>query len=336
VPEQVQPLIDPEIATLSEALDPIALTKHLRVIARAPWNGVPLEEVQVRVLRHHVGRRCTLEIGIRAGKDWHLLIGKIYRKDPSHVFHAMEGIRQAGFGPQEEFSIPQPLAYLAPLRLLLQERVEGPLAAEVLKTGDAHSRAAAAERCARWLARFHTLAPKAGEVSYATEHLESGSMRRCSREIAKLGGPLADRAARLFQRLEHTVASLSAVEMRPGHGSFSAAQVVLAEGRTVAFDWDQYHVADPAFDIGRFLGAMRRLALGELGSIRALDGPAEVFLRTYLAVGPPGAAENLRFFEAAACLKWAKHNLSHQVPGWPEKTEAMLDEGLNVLERDAA
>ena len=334
--EQIQPLSDPEIAGLAEVLDPIALAKHLRVVARAPWNGAPVEEVEVRVLRHHVRRRCTLEIGIRTAKGRHVLIGKVYRKDRSHIFHAMEGIQRDGFGPQEELSIPAPVAYLSPLHLLLQEKVEGPLADEVFKTGDEPSRAAAAERCARWLARFHTLAPKAGEVSYARDHLDSESMQRCSREISKAGGSLAGKAARLFQQLENTAASLSPVEMCAGHGSYSAAQVVLAQGRTVAFDWDRYDVADPGRDVGRFLGALRRRALGEFGSLRALDGAAEVFLKTYLAAGPPGAQRNLRFFEAAACLKWAKHNLTHQVPGWPEKTETMLDEGLDILDREAA
>jgi len=331
-----QPLVDLEITTLAEVLDPPALAKHLRMVSGAPWNGGPVQEVQVRVLRHHVRRRCALEIGVRTEGHWHFLIGKVYHKDRADIFRAIEGIREAGFGPQDEYSIPQPVAYMPSLRLLLQEKVEGPLADTILRTGDEQSGAAAAERCARWLARFHMIAPKVGEVSYARDHLDSGSMQRCSREIAKLGGPLADRAAQLYRRLEDAVASLSPVEMRAGHGSFSAAQVILAQGRTVAFDWDRYDVADPACDIGRFLGALRRRALGELGSIRALDGPARVFLKTYLAMGPAGAEKNLRFFEAAACLKWAKHNLTHHVPGWPEKTEAMLDEGLHVLEREAA
>jgi hypothetical protein len=334
--EQLQSLVDPEIAGLSEALDPVALAKHLRVISHAPWNGGAVEEVQVRALRHHVHRRCTLEIGVQTGKSWHFLIGKVYRKDRLNIFQAMKGIQQAGFGPQDELSIPHPVAYLPSLRLLLQEKVEGPLADDIFRTGDEPSCAAAAERCARWLARFHATGPKAGPVSYARDHLESGSMQRCLREIANLGGTLADKAARLFQRLEEAVASLSPVEMRAGHGSFSSAQVVLSQDRTATFDWDRFSVADPASDIGRFLGALRRRALGELGSIRALDRAAEVFLKTYIAEGPPGAEKNLRFFEAAACLKWAKHNLTHQVPEWEDKTNTMLDEGLGILEREVA
>ena len=156
-------------------------------------------------------------------------------------------------------------------------------------------------------------------------------MQVCSREIAKQGGSLADKAARLLHQLEDASTALSAVELCPGHGSYSAAQVILAQGRTVAFDWDRYCVADPAHDVGRFLTAVRYLALLHLGSIRALDSAAEVFLSTYLAVGQPEATRNLRFFEVAGCLKWAKHIVCHRVLQWHEKAEAMLDEGFRVL-----
>jgi aminoglycoside phosphotransferase (APT) family kinase protein len=283
--EYVQPLSDPGIATLSEVLDPTALAKHLRVVSQAPWNGGAVEEVQVRVLRHHARQRCTLEIGLRTEKGWHFLIGKVYRNDRPDVFQAMEGIQQAGFGPQDEFSIPQPLAYLSPLRLLLQEKVEGPVAKEIFKTGDEQSRAAAAERCARWLARFHALGPKAGLVFDSLRYLSV--LRERARRIGRLGGRCADKAARLLKWLEDSAPSLRSVEMRAGHGSYSPAQLILAEGRTVTFDWDGYDVADPARDVGRFLYALRRWGLDQLGSIRVLDGAAEVFLKTYLAVGPP-------------------------------------------------
>jgi aminoglycoside phosphotransferase (APT) family kinase protein len=119
--------------------------------------------------------------------------------------------------------------------------------------------------------------------------------------------------------------------MRAGHGSYSPAQLVLAEGRTVTFDWDGYDVADPARDVGRFLYALRRWALDQLGSIRMLDGAAEVFLRAYLAVGPREVETNLWFYKAAACLKLAR-TVSHR----QDKTEGMLDEGLRVLEAGAA
>ncbi len=326
--ECVQPIADPGLATLSEVLDPNALAGHLRALAVFPWNGGAVEQIQVRVLRHWAKRRCTLEIGMRAENGWHSVIGKVYHKDRSDIFQVMEGIRQAGFGAQDEFSIPQPLAYLSALRLLVQEKVEGPLAKEIFKSGDQRSRAAAAERCARWLARFHAHAPKAGPVF--DSHRRLRSLQRYSSRIAKLGGRCTDKAARLLQRLEDAASSLSPVEMRSSHGSFNAGHAILGQGRTVVFDWDGYDVADPARDVGRFLATLRRLALGQLGSIRALDGAAEVFLQTYLAEGQPEAENNLHFYEAAACLKLAK-SVNH----WEERTEAMVDEGLRVLEQKA-
>lgn len=329
--ELAQPLIDPSIETLSEVLDPVALAKHLRGVRLGPRIGRTIHDVQVRLLRHHAGRRCTLEIGLQTEGGWHFVIGKVYQVDCPEVFQAMEGIQQAGFGPRDEYSIPQPLAYLASLRFLLQEQVEGPSAGEVFKIDDEQNRVAAAERCARWLARFHAVGPKFGPVCYPHEHLKSKSMRRCARRITRLSGAIAKKAGRLLQRLEETSSSLCPVELRAGHGSYSASHVILAEGRTVAIDWDFHEVTDPACDVARFLGALRRRALIRLGSIRLLDGAAEAFLRAYLASGPSEVEENLRFFEAATYLNLAIRHLSDPGPNCQENTEVMLDEGLRVL-----
>jgi phosphotransferase family enzyme len=328
-----QPLADLVRVVQTGVLDPDVLAKHLRGTSLYGSNGAAVKEVQVRrVLKYHTDRRCTLEIALRTEDGWHLLIAKIYRKDRSDLFDAMKGIQEAGFGPQDEFSISQPLAYVSSLHCMVLEKVDGTRGDEILKNGDERSRAAMAERCALLLAQFHVRGPKAGSVSDPRQHLNSNSIRRCSREIAKPGGSLAGKAARLLHRLEDASTELSTVELRPSHGSYSAAQVILAQGRTVAFDWDRYCVADPAHDVGRFLTAVRCLALLHLGSIRALDATAEVFLRTYLAVAQPEAERNLRFFEATGCFKWAKHIVCNRVPQWHEKAETMLDEGLSVLD----
>ena len=325
--EVAPPLTDPDIATLSEVLDPIALAKHLRASPLSSGNRGATEEVQVRVLRHHRRQRCTMDIGLRAGDGWHSVIGKVFYNDRFDIFLAMEGIRQAGFGAHDEFSIPQPLAYLASLRLFVQEKVEGPLAKEIFITGDDRSRAAAAERCALWLARFHTLAPKAGEVFDSECFLSL--LRDRTRKINKLGGRCAEKSTRLLRRLEDVASLLAPVEMRAGHGSFSPAQIVLSEGRTVVFDWDGYDVADPARDVARFFHATRRVALDQLGSISALDGAADVFRETYFAAGKPEVKTNLWFYEAASCLK-----LARTVAHWQEKSEQFLDEGLRVLDAE--
>ena len=59
-------LADLSLPTLSEVLDPIALAKHLRLFSLPPWNWGTIEGVQVRVLKYHAGKRCTLEISLRS------------------------------------------------------------------------------------------------------------------------------------------------------------------------------------------------------------------------------------------------------------------------------
>src|SRR2546430_11080826 len=61
-------------------------------------------------------------------------------------------------------------------RLLLQEKVDGLEAKKVFQHGDQRSRIAAAERCARWLARFHAFGPRSEEH---TSELQSQSNLVC-------------------------------------------------------------------------------------------------------------------------------------------------------------
>jgi aminoglycoside phosphotransferase (APT) family kinase protein len=334
VGECTQLVSDPGLAALSEVFNPAALANHLRGVCLGRWNGGTVEEARVmRVLKHHSGQRCTLEIGWRGESGWHYLIGKLYREDRPDILAAMERIQQAGFGPQDEFSIPRPLAYLPSLRLFLQEKIEGRGAKEIFKAGNERDRAVAAERCALWLARFHAFGPKVGPI-FDLERCLSESRER-KRRIAKLGGRFASKTGRLFEWLEEAGAALRPVEMRAGHASYSPAQLILAEGRTVTFDWDGYDVADPARDVARFLAALRRLAVGRLGSIRALDGAAEVFLRTYRAAGPLEMEHNLRFFLADAYLTLVVYDLCRPGARWQEKGEALLDESVRIMEGKA-
>lgn len=326
----IESLSDPGLETLAEVCDPAALAGHLRRAGLDQWSCESVEEVRVvRMLKHHEGQRCTLEIGIRTESGWRSLIAKVYREDRPDIQRAMEAIQKAGFGPQDEFSIPQPVAYLPSLRLFLQEKVEGSLAKEIFRTGDERSRAEAAERCGLWLARFHSFGPKAGPVFDAECCLSP--LRERTRRIARLKGRCAPKAERLLAWLEEAATRLRPVERRAGHGSYSPAQLVLAEGRTTAFDWDGYDVADPARDVARFLYALRRWALDQLDTVRALDGAADVFLRTYRAVSPREVEANLLFYKVAACLKLARTGAHKQ-----DNAEVMLNEGLGLLDLEAA
>jgi hypothetical protein len=321
---------DPGIPTLEVVFDPATMETYLREVLPDLWGAI--ENIEFQVLKHHPGSRCTFEISSRTTNGWYCLIGKVYAADRFDVYRAMNEIRRAGFGSEDEFSIPKPLAYIPGLRLLLQEKVQGPRAKQFFLAGNERDRVEASERCARWLAKFHAVAPQSGEVLDPTGQMDS--IAKWSRTIAELGEPLAGLAGRVSKRLEERAAAVAnGMELRAGHGSYSCHQVILSDGRTIAFDWDAYDVADPCQDVARFLVALQRLAFKYLGSIRALDTAAEVFLKTYQGLSRFRVAANLPWYRALTCLRLSKYEANRPVCTFRKGIEVLLGEALRILEQ---
>src|SRR5215211_3787099 len=258
---------DPGIPTIAAVLDPAELARRLSVLLG--WDTS--QGLQIRVLRWKKANRCTVEIALGAagGGAGRELIGKVYAEDRSDVYRVMKEIRQAGFGAEDEFAVPQPVAFLPSLRLLLYEKVSGDKVRGMIVQSDVADRARAAEQSARWLARFHARAPRSGPVIQVHDQLMSSE--RAWRGVADLGKPFADEVARLFERLSTTARGLGPIEPCAGHGMYTPGQVLLADRRTVTIDWDTYQVADPSHDVARFLVSLKRLGLKCFGSVHALD-----------------------------------------------------------------
>ena len=324
---------DSDIPTLAAVLDSVELGKQIGLLPASQWSwGVP-HEVRVEVLKRQGALNCTLKIVVRTESGWHPLMGKVYadEKRGLRVHHVMEALWRAGFTREAEFSIPQPIAYLPSLRLLLQEKVEGLEVKDIFKYGDQRLRAVAAERCARWLARFHALAPLPGRTSDLEKMLARSE--RAWRLVSEPGGALASKSAKLFERLRVATVNLGAVPMCAGHGDFAPYNVIFARERTVTFDFDLHDRADPARDVARFLIPLERLARRGLRSAGAQEGTARIFLDAYLASGGQRVEDQLPLHRAAACLRRAERAVKAGAFEWRERTEAILDEGLRTLER---
>ena len=319
-----------ETPPVSTFLDLRELIKQFGELPSSQWPwGVP-HEIQVTPLRWKRPTKCTFEIRILTEGQSHQLIGKFYAKLGEGVYAVMEELWRAGFSRDAENSIAQPIAYLPSMRLLLQEKVEGLGAKEVFQHGDQPSRIAAAERCARWLARFHAFGPRSGPP-VPIERVLRNTERRW-RVIAELGGDMAAKSERLFRRLEAAARNLETPIVRPCHGDFGMHNVIFEGKRTVVFDLDGYALADPARDVARFISKLERTGLDFLGSIRALDRAVEAFIKTYVASGGAPVAERLPFYKAHYYLKYVKMDLATRDRGLHERAEVMLDEGLRTLE----
>ena len=310
------------VARFKAVLDGTEFRSELGRLAEKEWRwGTPLE-VSVRALKAH-RRRCTFDVTISTASGRHGVIAKVHNVDRSDAFRTMDAVWRAGFSADAECAIPQPLAYLSSLHIMLEEKVEGPPAMEVFLAGDADEQLATADRCGRWLARFHAAAPCLGD---ATDQLR---LERWTARIRPFGEPLASAAELLLRTLEGAAPTPDTVAWCAGHGSYMPEHVLLSGPRTVTIDFDEYDVADPGRDLAWFIVSLQRLGLKHRGSLRFFDAAVEEFLRAYAASGPAGATVHVAFYRAAECLHRAWRDLYKRIPPIREWAQLMLEEGLS-------
>jgi len=324
LPADFGTMSDPGIPTLQSVLGPVTMAEHLRRVLPDRCGSVTY--IRIQILKRH-RTRCTFEIDWPIADASRAMIGKVHAVDRGDVYRAMEAIRRGGFGPDEPFSIPEPLAYVPELRLLLLEKVPGPRAKQILLTSVERESIEASERSAQWLARYHALGPRLGPAYRVADVLDS--LDEWSQSFDAAGDVLADRAKRLREQLEAVVGGLAPTEPCAGHGHYSCGQVLIAEGRTVAIDWDGYDVADPCRDVACFIVDCKRVAFKTPSSSAAFHQAADVFLESYRARCRGKVADNLPFYAAARCLRLASKDISDDAA---DRAAFMLDEGLHFLE----
>jgi hypothetical protein len=325
--------LDPDLPTLRAALDPTELSKCIYPIASSRWRSRRLKVIGTRLINWHKGSRYTFEITATTETGWHNLIGKVFSRESFDVFDAMKKIWRVGLDRESEFAIPEPLAYVPGLRLLIQEKVVGKHAREVFLAGSPSERAEAAERCGHWLTWFQILAPQQGKPMKVRKLLRRSENRL--RQIADPKVPIARKAEELFQRLLVVSSMLEGDNWCAGHGDYSHYQILFSGSRTVTLDWDGYDTADPCRDAARFVVSLQRLASKELSSIRDLDEAAQKFLESYLITRHQRFATRLGFYRAALYLQAAKRDVMSRAPGSLERARIMLEEGLQALDQSS-
>ena len=189
------------------------------------------------------------------------------------------------------------------LRLTAQRSLQGELPAD------------AADVAARAGAIVATLqrAPQRSLAAAPAELRLDAAIRKAA-VIEAVLPELAPRLAALVQRLRDALPA--AATPVPAHGDFHADQLLLAGDAIAVIDLDQLCLADPALDLATYAADVVR---GRAGDREAVERVLELLLDGY-GSRPPA----LDWHVAAAILGRAAHPFQRQVPGWPERVEAMV------------
>jgi thiamine kinase-like enzyme len=102
----------------------------------------------------------------------------------------------------------------------------------------------------------------------------------------------------------------------PAHGDFHADQLLLAGEELALIDLDQLCLADPALDLATYAADVVRGRATDLESVQRVLEP--------LLGGYGGRPAALDWHLATAILERAAHPFQRQLPGWPERVDAMV------------
>ena len=257
--------VDAALPTLWRAMDPGAL----RGIAASRADRQPV----VEVAHHPREGACVLRYrfpeqdGLPSGR---VLYGKVYGDDGGQ---RADGYLRAlardrlGRDSLRAARFPTPVAYVTGSRLLVTEELAGEarvprLVKAAQGTGENATTAEALLRIAVRKSGQALAALHSGDVPEAPVRFPADEMASVKRDLAVVAGLWPDVAAEVARCLDGAPWDVpEAPELVLSHGDFTPSQVLLLDGRSPAVvDLDTLCWADPAQDLGRYLGQLVLLA----------------------------------------------------------------------------
>jgi thiamine kinase-like enzyme len=273
---------DAAMPSLARALDPVAVHDAMRAhFAHHPrYAGASLAAIFVR--RYKPGRRCVLEYRLHlANGSPEAWIGKVRHQRTGRKDHALaSAIHAAGFDchSPDRIATPQPLAYLKPLRLWLQRKVDGCEASSMLSGRHA---VALATRVADAAYKLHRAGVPPRRVHTLRDELDILQLRLAL--VAAAQPRWRSRIQALLRQAEQVAETLPAAAHCGIHRDFYADQVIVNGDRLWLLDFDLYCGGDPTLDIGNFVAHITEQALRCHGNAAALQQVEQALIERYLA-----------------------------------------------------
>jgi hypothetical protein len=305
-----------------------------------------------RLMRYARRSRCSvryeLELPAEAdGRAWpRVVVAKTYRdRRGANAYRGMRALWDSELSGSSAVAIAEPLAYLPDARVLVQGPVAGERTLKELVCSWVERGTPAARdeldtcmaRTARALAALHGCSVGGGET--VTLETELAEVRGMLARLAGLFPAVSGAATPLLARVVDLHAEHAADPVRPSHGTFRPAQVLLHQGDVGFIDFDDFCQAEPAFDVARFRGGIREYGMRTLvaagrgtvpspaataATLAALEAVCDGFLAHYAAVTP---------LSRVRVMLWETIDLlTHVLQAWTRVSPARLLAAMLTLE----
>jgi Ser/Thr protein kinase RdoA (MazF antagonist) len=313
---------DPALPLLELVRDPAVVGRELE---RQLGTG-PIEVTGATVVRHKPGRRCLLLYDLASGNGA-VHAGRLYGKTYAsargpRVYAQLRALAAArACGP--DVAIPEPVAYVESLKLLLQREVPGEPIRSLLLGGDK----ALAVRIAEALHELH-----GSSVELERRHELNDELaplpERVEGLLATAGTSLADRARRCLELVRRSSRNPWPWRWRPIHRDLYHDQVLAGEHGISILDFDDAAMSEPAVDVANFLAHLRLLALEERAATEEVARVAAAFAARYRELDADLDPALVRFLEGATLLRLAGIHLPRERGEWVAEHLLVECEGL--------
>jgi len=289
-------MIDPKLPALRVAADGSAMRERLAAAlsAGAVVTDLTPTRVACRVLKHTIGKRCVIAYDLYDGAREIRVVAKLYRGDRGKaVFERLTDLwrRTRGGDSLPSLGMPEPIAYLAELGMVLQSEAPGTPLDRL-------------ERSGPWVQAVHATADNLARLHAVTGALAetrplAATLRRLCRpappELAAACPEFAPAIARVSARLASAVTGPEALV----HGDLGLGQVFFAGERATFVDFEGPWLASPSLGVANFMVSLE----GRFGS--AGEPLKRAFVGRYAVRGRAGALEGLGAYLGLAYLRRA-------------------------------
>jgi hypothetical protein len=346
------------LAALETLMDPqaarAALEQHIRA-GDPKYSELRLQACTPHILSYKPGSRCTLRYELvyppeLAGLGWPTtVIVKAYRnRKGERAYKGMQALWRTALVSGDVVAMAEPLAWIPDLRVLVQGPLPEQTSLEELLRATLRTGASAAElehylrKTAAGLAALHQCGAQAETVSTWEERF--ADVPELDARLAAAVPGLGSVAATLIERLYARAAAQPAGAVVPTHGTFSPEQVLIDAGKIGFIDFDDFCMAEPAMDVGRFCASITDSGM-QVADEQALD-PAQRqemlarldtlkqdFVSAYAALAPI-SRERVALWEARDYLRDALHGWVKAKPAGPQNALLMAERhlgGMGVL-----
>lgn len=260
------------------------------------WEKRSERLTSIRVVRHKAGRRAILRFDLNANQH---LYGKTFASQRGQkVYEVTRMITSArAFGPA--VTLPEPVAFLPDLKLLLLRAVPGLPIEAALLGGDV----SLAARIATLLHHFHASGLDLAREHTLTQELDPLELRvtHIGETFPELGNLAASCLSRIFERSGNVVHWRN----RPVHRDFYYDQLLIHEGKLAVLDLDDAAMSEPIVDVANFAAHLTLLGAQKPGRASRLASVKTAFVAQYQLRDPDFDRSLFQFLTAATLLRLA-------------------------------